>query len=60
MISSGIAVVLERVCECPEPIIAYVLQITACMDFVREIQTSLFKTVNLFLNGERTFGVLHD
>ena len=60
MVSRRIYVVLKRVSECSQAIVADILQIAFGLFSVGEIQPSLFKPVNLFVNGQRSFGVFHN
>ena len=52
-------VILKRVCVCSQPIVTDVLQIVSGEFPVREVQPSLFKAVNLFINSERCLSVYH-
>ena len=60
MVSRRVCVILKRVSERSETVIADILQIVLCLFSVSEIQASLFKPVNLFLNGEWFLYVLHN
>ena len=59
MVGIWIFIVLEWIGVSPESIIADVLQIVFGQFPVGEVQPSLFKAVNLFVNGEWFLGVSH-
>ena len=60
MVSRRVCVILKRVSERSETVIADILQIVLRLFSVGKIQASLFEPVNLFLNGEWFLCVLHN